>query len=472
MNNAVQSVLATLLLLPVSHVQSQSWETELLGTLPKPLNLNGTIVHQNRLYTVGGDSDSGFNAECFSVELKGDGGTLNWRLERPLPYNLIYLGNAVVVHQGWLHIVGGQKTVDKPGAEYERYSHPKALSAKIQPDGTLGDWLASPEWQNAGDVGSAAVSDSRNLWVIGGLLPNNQSTTNAINKAQINEEGVITGWEESTPLPSTLHFHAAYHHNGSIFVAGGKRTEDNTSISNRVFRSTIAQDGTLTQWTLLPQVLPYPVSTGAGITTPQALFLIGGRTRDGLLQKIQYWDPSGTSSDPWSVVDTTIPNSFYSSGAYHQESHSLLIPGGRYTLNYMDIGSELIRVKLPTQLPIATPEPGTFASSLHDCSLDLPTARQLALDQNKTLLIVTMLPTIERSTRFAESLCTSEHLPADWVVGQLNIETHRDEARHLGILQVGILALISPDGSIQKRSTLPYDATWVGLNKGIETAAP
>ncbi len=467
MTNPAIPILATLLLTPFSLLHSQSWETELLGTLPKPLNLNGSVVHQNRLYSLGGDSDSGFNAECFSAELSANASSLTWRIERPLPYNIIYLGNSVVVHQGWLHVLGGQKTVDKPGAEYERYSHLKALSARIQADGTLGDWLASPEWANAGDVGSAGVSDSRNLWVIGGLLPNNQSTTNAINKAQINSEGVITGWETATGLPATLHFHAAYHHNGSLYVAGGKRTEDNTTMSNRVFRSSIAQDGTLSRWSLLPQVLPYPVSTGVGITTPQALFLIGGRTRDGLLQKIQYWDPSSTSPDPWSVMDSMLPNSFYSSGAYHQESHSLLIPGGRYTLNYMDIGSELIRVKLPTQLPITTPEPGTIAEApLQDCSLDLPSARQLALDQNKPLLIVTMLPTIERSTRFAESLCTSEHLPADWVVGQLNIETHRDEARHLGILQVGILALIAPDGSIQKRSTLPYDATWVGLNKG------
>jgi N-acetylneuraminic acid mutarotase len=116
------------------------------------------VAYNGFVYAIGGLDGTG--APLGSVEFAPvrtvNGFVEAWSGTTPLP-NPLY-GHASVLHNGHVYVIGGN---DGSGPVDD------VLYAKINGDGTLGDWKATPPLPDA-RRGHAALKNGINVYVIGG----------------------------------------------------------------------------------------------------------------------------------------------------------------------------------------------------------------------------------------------------------------------------------------------------------------
>jgi hypothetical protein len=104
--------------------------------------------------------------------------------------------SSTVAVQHWLVIAGGNDTYP-----LVPFSTNEVLAARINPDGTLGPWVAQPPLP-APRSQMASVGVGRSMYLIGGTTAQNTSTsgTSAVLVADVSENGVVSEWRPTTPF--------------------------------------------------------------------------------------------------------------------------------------------------------------------------------------------------------------------------------------------------------------------------------
>jgi len=226
---------------------------------PRPVAFAQTVLAGGRIYLLGGSSrlsiQNLYNMVS-SAAIRGNGGLSAWREEKPLPTGVVY--HAATACGGYLYVLGGFN-----GREYL-----KTLSyAKINPDGTLGEWreAKAPYPHRVGRTFLTHVGSD--LLAIGGLWLDTQGEhiSSLIMRGKRASDGDVTEWVDegglkiaSRSLRYSLAEHAGCQGDHFVYVFGG-RDPDSLGVSTSQASWINPVEGQLTGWQFGPKLPLYGV---------------------------------------------------------------------------------------------------------------------------------------------------------------------------------------------------------------------
>jgi hypothetical protein len=175
-----------------------------------------------------------------------------------------YAGTAIAAN-GYMYTIGGSP------APYDTFS--SVEFAKINADGTLGDWtVTSSLVHTTGRAG--AVAWGNHLFLIGGAQTHSGPWLDTVQVAEIASDGSLGPWTlESSVMKSGHPQNAAVVDNGWIYsISGGYHDYFTTDVE----RAQVLPDGTLGPW-VLESSLPGVACHGASIVK-DTIYVFGGYT--------------------------------------------------------------------------------------------------------------------------------------------------------------------------------------------------
>jgi hypothetical protein len=245
----------------------------------------------------------------------------HWERLPSLPRELLLF--AAVTAQNHLFVTGGNSPkhgIDDPDGGQQR----RVYSAPIGEDGRLGHWRETASLPQALTAHSAFVANGH-LFVLGGSNANGVQST--VFSARINDDGTLGEWTELPPLPKPLALHASVSAHGYIYVLGGAKSIEPLIVSDAIYRARVNANGTLGIWEMLPTTLPRPLFGHAAVATCDHLYVMGGQDvlyewDRGYQAKIQ----ADGSLGVWSET-TSLPKTLIAHAAVAAHGGILLIGG-------------------------------------------------------------------------------------------------------------------------------------------------
>jgi hypothetical protein len=156
----------------------------------------------------------------------------------------------MVTSGGWVYAIGGIQADGRSQATVERASFE---------EGSLGAWQAEADLPGPRSHHAAVVHGGA-IYLIAGLdrydgdpFPYQDTDFSDVLRATIGEDGSLGAWEAVGALPAPLAVHAAFAHNGQLYVVSGL---EGLSFITRVQRATFAEDGSVGAFESLPAELP------------------------------------------------------------------------------------------------------------------------------------------------------------------------------------------------------------------------
>jgi hypothetical protein len=259
------------------HVYSASIEDDgLLGhwvettQLPQALQGHAAVVANEHLFVLGGSNQNGIQSTVFSARINGDGTLGEWNTTLPaLLEPLLY--HAAVTANGYIYVLGGQKSIDPVVVSGTVYR------ARVNANGTLGEWEALPTpLPGRPPYLHAAVAACDHLFLIGGSDAVYEWAD--VYQAVIHADGSLGTWVHTTPLSTPLVAHAAVATHGGILVTGGWGSADPTYMpQKKVYWADLGPDCSLGSWVELTP-LPYHTHSHALAVTDRHVYNLGGMT--------------------------------------------------------------------------------------------------------------------------------------------------------------------------------------------------
>ncbi len=459
-------VIATALassLLPVSAQAQQTVGAQQVQSLPMPRNLHGSVVVGDYLHIISGDEPmpSGFTNEIISAKINDDHTLQPWFKNKPLPINLIYIGNNVMVLDQYFYIVGGQEVSDIPGAadpgsNYNHAPNNSAVYARVDPQGRIGEWKRSSRWNGDNGMGAAAATDGRYLYAIGGTSDASSHPMDLVCFAPILGTGDVGNWSITSKLPTPLTNHSAYFHNGSIYTLGGRTSAEVTSVTNKVYVTEVLENGQLTPWRVSPMRLAYPVELASACAADDWLFMFCGRSpegKDSMIRAIQFSKLTSQGISPWGQVATSITARSYSSAALDPKRRAVFISGGRFANDYRTLNEKVFAFPLVPSSGEATPE---VAQDRSNTFLDHNRAFAEAQTTNKNLFLFIYSDRIEFSKNELANLSNSGDFVGntnDYILGMLNVREEESFARQHSVIRVPTYMIMDPSGKVIKKTS-------------------
>ena len=264
--------------------------------LPEPRSDAAVTSVSGTVYVIGGyDADGAPTTTVFSIAADPATSVLGeWQpvddLALPEP-----LAQAVALSTAdGLVVVGGE---GENGPVTTTYKSP------MDAQGALGEWEAeAPLARPQADALGAVVGDF--IWLYGGH--DEAGPVGAVQRGRIGleapegfpenpEQGKVIGWDidNAWNLPAARDDAAGYTANGTLYIMGGADTEGPRP---EVFWSIPTSDGTVLEWTHLPQSdLPYGLTGSSALVTGPNAVLVGGESADEILTSSLRANTSPTS---------------------------------------------------------------------------------------------------------------------------------------------------------------------------------
>ena len=312
------------LLTPVVFSQT-AYQTTTPMTFPR--QMYGSVVLGNYLYLLGGNEPGKGYINSVQMANITDTGALGvWQNTSSLPKTLCYIENSTLALNDVLYIVSGLDGARDACCNTIHWTRP-------QNDGQLEKWRESPPFPGAGVHCSAAVATPGYIHLIAGLKFDNLPV-NAVWTARVAADGSVTGWEPGPPPPTNLWYHNAAVAGGFVWVWGGLKTRDNTSVNTTIYRAPILSSGKLGPWTVETTSLPTGFYAAAGTVSGSYLFSFCPRYAGGgptASNDIWYSEVTPFGMSPWVKEKTNLKGKLYLGLATDYRRGIVYIPGGRIT---------------------------------------------------------------------------------------------------------------------------------------------
>jgi len=174
----------------------------------------GLAGWDGRLYVVGGNDGQGGSpyASVHHAAVAADHTVGVWLESRDLPAPRHDAG--VVVHDGWLWVVGGRETD-------QRTQRDTVFAAPILPDGALGEWT-QPASLAAAAYGQAAVVRGDRLYVFGGAT--HAGGLDSVLSTRLLADGQLGAWASEAPLSARRAYLGLAVLDGTVHALGGSST--------------------------------------------------------------------------------------------------------------------------------------------------------------------------------------------------------------------------------------------------------
>ena len=217
-----------------------------------------------------------------------------WTATTPLPDG--YSHHRLVAGPDCLYSIGGM-SLNNGVTDGHR-----VFAAQVQPDGNLGAWTETTPLPEPVFVHSAVAAGGFLYVLAGWHFVNVSVVSDVVYVAPIASGGTVGAWSATTPLPQRLILQDATVWNGTIFVIGGWN-ESIQELSDVVYSAAIQPNGTLSPWRT-ERSLPSAVYAHAAVSDG-SLYVLGGAINGGSQIHSGVWtahiNPDSTLQ-PWVVT--------------------------------------------------------------------------------------------------------------------------------------------------------------------------
>lgn len=200
--------------------------------------------------------------------------------------------------------------------------------------------LVTSTWASVNSPGSianhASVSYQNYLYVIGGSASTtDELATNVVRFAQVNADGSLTSWTNTTALPGiTTGAAAAVNSAGYVYVLGGR--DDLGNITSTVYYGLINIDGTISSWsttTALPSAYGINVNV-KGLINNDFIYIVGGATTTVL-----YTSSTVTGTlNSWQTT-TVLPSALSNHAVAVNNNYLYVLGGATSAVSYAPINA-------------------------------------------------------------------------------------------------------------------------------------
>ncbi len=158
------------------------------------------------------------------------------------------------------------------------------------PAGAVVPWEPGPSGLDlpSAVVAPAAIQSGANLYVVGGSVGG--TAVADVSVTEVGSDGNLTAWVAGPPLPEPRTDATAISLAGVPYIVGGL---DASGAPTRTVYMGVVENGVVQSWQLangenrtVDLTLPVAISDSAGVGTSGGLYLLGGRTADGLSDQV------------------------------------------------------------------------------------------------------------------------------------------------------------------------------------------
>ena len=245
-----------------------SWSSA--APLPVALGHSQAVITKNRVYLIGGRTNSGVISTVYTAPINPDGTIGAWAtaptsLPGPLGHS------QAVVTTNRVFMLGGQASGPSPTNV--------VYTALIAEDGTIGEWTTAVGTLYNSLQNSQAIVTKDRIYLIGGRVSSSPAfgSTSQWFTAPINPNGLIGAWSDGGSIGLKIENACAIVNSNRVYVLGGSSDSDAAS---RVIKTTsIHANGNIVAWTDTPTLMPAAIREGHIVITNGKLHIIGGRGR-------------------------------------------------------------------------------------------------------------------------------------------------------------------------------------------------
>jgi hypothetical protein len=244
-----------------------AWTTS--ATKSRPRNHQLSVLAETAsgpfLFVIGGFDTTTTLPNVDRSGLSGDGSLGGWADMPALP---IPVGGHMGGIVGSVIVLAGGLTASGTVTD-------ASYSAVVGDDGSLSSWKRQGSVLHPRMHGGAFVSGNT-IYVLGGFNP---VVMDDVVRATVTPDGAISAWTTAGQLPSKLSHMSVSLVEGYVYLAGGYSlpASHNRPVLKDVYRGHLADDGTLADWTPMPQ-LPVAICTHASFFYGGYLYVAGGAT--------------------------------------------------------------------------------------------------------------------------------------------------------------------------------------------------
>lgn len=228
-------------------------------------------IKDDYTYLIGGNNtDYQATNTVVMGKIESNGDILEWKEVAGLPKTLVLPAATIVGDR--LYVAGGNVlNTDHTNNLTNQDIYMALININ---DGTLGDWsvvglLPYPM------MGFGMLEIDNYLYIFGGKIPND-TNTNEVKRAYINNDGTLLGWSDQPTLPIPFWRTAITRVGNTLITAGGEygTWPYNYAIDN-VYYSFVLPDGQISEWNTGPS-LPLVNCCSSATSWNDYIYLVGG----------------------------------------------------------------------------------------------------------------------------------------------------------------------------------------------------
>ncbi|MDE2019282.1 MAG: prepilin-type N-terminal cleavage/methylation domain-containing protein [Patescibacteria group bacterium] len=208
------------------------------ATLPLPTTVtnNAGVAANGYVYSIGGVGAYSIPLnQIFYAKIKTDGTLGNWNTTSS---PLTGYGSAVIAGS-YLYIVGGYGGLGATSSVW---------FARMNADGSIGAWTQTASLPSSA-FDQALAANQGYLYSMGGF--NNWSITQEVDYAKINNDGTLGDWVVGKPLPRQNYIASGASYNGYILFVGGR--DQNFNYQSTVYSAALVNFLSPSTLTITPQ---------------------------------------------------------------------------------------------------------------------------------------------------------------------------------------------------------------------------
>lgn len=289
-----------------------NWKTT--NSFQFPRRALTAVAAKGFIYVIGGMNQNGEYVKATEfAKINPDGSLGAWQTTNSLNEGRFYL--AAVVIDDFIFALGGGSGPAGDG----NYPVATVEKAKIQPDGSLGEWQLIGHMQTP-RRGLKAISDSHRIYAIGGY---NGTFLKSTEHVTVDQKGNLGEWQIDPQL-ATLdrYIHSATIYKDRIYLLGGHvQRSDKMSYGDVESSNINPATGNLNPWEVEKSRLTKPRFIASAFTMDGRLYMSGGHNGASRLNHVEFaaidhnghvgeWRTTSALNFPRSAAATAVAGKF------------------------------------------------------------------------------------------------------------------------------------------------------------------
>jgi N-acetylneuraminic acid mutarotase len=247
-------------------------KVELASIMPRRFFCHQSVVLKDKLYVIGGHGSGRRIDDVWFSKISADGQLSPWQKTTPLPPGKFgTLGHSVTVYKGFIYNLGGTYKDEADKGKWKPTN--TVVFGKAGDDGNIAEWKETSPLPEAQKYGSAVAGEGYLYYISG-------EKSRQVYFAKIKDNGELEAWKVTRNLISPRRGAKAFYYDGYLYIIGGEIIY--RKYSDIVFRAKVNEDGSISKWRR-SEPLPEKLAGFGAVLAGKNVFTFGGAPQTSVI---------------------------------------------------------------------------------------------------------------------------------------------------------------------------------------------